>query len=682
MKKYIKFPIIIAACAAVFAACDDNDWNNRLDGFDQNGISDVRAIEYTLTDADYSAIASNSVNQALAGEDKAAALKAVGTNHFFSDEITPREYVPAFLDSSKFPYFTLDNGSAVKITYKTATNLPDEIAAIAGADTYEVSEDDYKFIWGDEEKYVEAFAPSKPASAGVVKILNDQFPDAEAGDYYIVTYKTSSQEPVFGSSEPQPEEFKMSEVISGLAKGDNAEIAGVITALCTRGYILTDKSGSILVYVGSSFDANSHPIGSQVKVAGTISSYNLGLQVDGSSMSEQIVGSQAYTYPAAPAYSSADIAAANARTTDEAAVYCQFTGKTSISGSYINVIFDDNESVQGSIYYPTDEIKAKLADGEVQTFTGYFTAVSSKGKYFNLIATDIKTVNSSLPKVAPRAATVTVPSTVENCVCYFDGNTWRLQSKFQCLNPADYKAMGQTYENLSAPDTYLPTYLKVTHPYAQADDTQFVVYRYYSSGSTKWRCDQYKFDGSEWSLNTGVIEETAQFVRNGGHWMYDPNVTINLPAIRNDEFITAFYQACTNWVFENIDKPLGSTDIKSGMFYVTSYGNNEYYAGTSAYYNNVDIRAAKAREQYPDGWGEMTDDEIQAKMKERCTGEVFPGALAMLYPDAMPVEGLDVIYTLNFVVFDGASSNHTARYKVTAQGTFSFIDCTWDAPAE
>ena len=220
MKKYIKFPIIIAACAAVFAACDDNDWNNRLDGFDQNGISDVRAIEYTLTDADYSAIASNSVNQALAGEDKAAALKAVGTNHFFSDEITPREYVPAFLDSSKFPYFTLDNGSAVKITYKTATNLPDEIAAIAGADTYEVSEDDYKFIWGDEEKYVEAFAPSKPASAGVVKILNDQFPDAEAGDYYIVTYKTSSQEPVFGSSEPQPEEFKMSEVISGLAKGD------------------------------------------------------------------------------------------------------------------------------------------------------------------------------------------------------------------------------------------------------------------------------------------------------------------------------------------------------------------------------------------------------------------------------------------------------------------------------
>lgn len=682
MKKYIKNSIIIASCALVFSACDDNAWNDKLDGFEENGYTDVKTIEYTLTDADYSAIASNSVNQALAGEDKAAALKAVGTNKYFSPEITAREYVPAFLDSNKFPYFTLDNGSAVKLTYKTSADMPEEIAQIAGADSYEVTEDDYKFIWGDEEKYVESFAPSKPAAQGVVKILNDQFPDAEEGDTYIVTYKTSAQEPVFGSSEPQPEEFKMSEVIGGLSKGDNAEISGVITALCTRGYILTDKSGSILVYVGTSFDAKSHPIGSQVKVAGAISSFNLGLQVDGSSMTEQIVGSQSYTYPSAPVYSSDDIAAANSRTTDEAAVYCQFTGKTKISGSYINVEFDDNESVQGSIYYPTEEIKAKLADGEVQTFTGYFTAISSKGKYFNLVATDVKTASMNSPKGAPRAASVVVPTTVENCVCRFDGKTWRLQSKFQCLNPDDYAAMGQSYGNLSAPDTYLPTYLKVTHPYAQADDAQLVVYRYYSSGSTVWRCDEYIFDGSEWKLYNGVVEEVAQFVRTNGHWMYDPNVTINLPAIRNDEFITAFYQACTNWVFENIDKPLGSTDIKSGMYYVTSYGNNEYYAGTSAYYNNVDLRAAKARDQYPAGYEGMTDEEVVALMKSRCANEVMPGALAALYPDAVPVEGLDVIYTLNFVVFDGASSNHTIRFKVTAPGTFTFLDCTWDTPAE
>lgn len=685
MNKYIKKSILIASCAIIFAACDDNSWNNKLDGFEESGISDKRAIDYTLTDADYAAIASNTVNQAIAGEEKAAALKAVGTNHFFNPDITPREYVPAFLDSNKFPYFILDNGSAVKISYRTVTDLPEEISAIASDKTqdYEVTEDDYKFIWGDEEKYVESFTPSKPAAQGVVKILNDQFPDAEEGDYYIVRYKTSTQEPVFGPVDPQPEEFVMSEVVGSLAKGDNAQISGVITGLTSRGYILTDKTGSILVYISSGFNAASHPIGSQVKVSGTISAYNYGLQVDGSSMTEEIVGSQAYTYPSPKVYSVDDIVAANARTTDEIAEYCQITGKTSISGSYYNIVFDESDAVQGSVYYPTDAIKEKIADGETQTFTGYFIAVSSKGKYFNMVVTDVKSGANS-PKASPRAASVVVPTTVENCVCYFDGKSWRLQTKFQCLNPADYTAMGQSYENLSAPEEYLPTYLKITHPYAKADDTQFIVYRYYNSAAkvASWRCDQYRFDGSEWVINDGVIEETAQFVRNNGHWMYDPNVTINLPAIRNDEFITAFYQTCTDWVFENIDKPLGSTDIKSGMYYVTSYGNNEYYAGTSAYYNNVDLRPAKARDQYPDGWGSMTDEEILAKMKERCAKEVFPGALAKLYPDATPIEGLQVIYTINFVVFDGSNHDYTIRYEVTAPGTFTFIDCTWDAPAE
>ena len=685
MNKYIKNSILIASCAIVFAACDDNAWNNKLDGFEEGGISDKRAIEYTLTDADYAAIAANPVNQALAGEDKAASLKAVGTNHYFNPDITPRDYVPAFLDSNKFPYFTLDNGSSVKITYKTVTDLPEEIAAIASDKVYdyEVSEDDYKFIWGDEEKYVESFAPSKPAAQGVVRILNEQFPDAEEGEYYIVRYKNSAQEPVFGSSEPEPD-FHMTDVISSLSKGDNTEIQGVVTGLTSRGYILTDKSGSILVYVANGFDPSTHAIGTQMKVSGNVGAYNYGLQIDGTSMIEEVKGSQSYTYPAPTVYSSADVAEANTRTTDEIARYCQITGKTSVSGSYYNIIFDDNESVQGSVYYPSDAIKAKIVDGEVQTFTGYFIAISSKGKYFNMVVTDVKTPNVSSPKAAPRAASVVIPTTTENCVCYFDGKTWKLQTKFQCLNPDDYKAMGQSYENLSAPENYLPTYLKLTHPYAKADDTQFVVYRYYNTGTktTTWRCDQYRFDGSEWVINNGVIEETAQFVRNAGHWMYDPNVTINLPAIRNDEFITAFYQACTNWVFENIDKPLGSTDIKSGMYYVTSYGNNEYYAGTSAYYNNVDLRPSKARDQYPDGWADMTDEEILAKMKEHCAYEVFPGALATLYPDAAPIEGLDVIYTINFVVFDGANHNYIIRYKVTAPATFTFLNCTWDEPEE
>ena len=113
----------------------------------------------------------------------------------------------------------------------------------------------------------------------------------------------------------------------------------------------------------------------------------------------------------------------------------------------------------------------------------------------------------------------------------------------------------------------------------------------------------------------------------------------------------SFYQACVNWVYENIDKPLGSDNIKSGKFYVTSYGNNEYYSGTSAYQGNVDLRPGTARSQYPAGYEGMSDEEIVENMEYRLCYEVMPGALSMLYPDAKAIEGLDVVYTINFFVY-------------------------------
>ena len=72
-----------------------------------------------------------------------------------------------------------------------------------------------------------------------------------------------------------------------------------------------------------------------------------------------------------------------------------------------------------------------------------------------------------------------------------------------------------------------------------------------------------------------------------------------------------------------------------------------------------------------------TDEEVVETMKSRFCNEVMPGALGMLHPDAAPIEGLDVIYTINFGVYTGSTSNYTARFKVIGQGQFEFMDCTW-----
>ncbi len=232
--------------------------------------------------------------------------------------------------------------------------------------------------------------------------------------------------------------------------------------------------------------------------------------------------------------------------------------------------------------------------------------------------------------------------------------------------------------SLSQPDAYLPTFLKLKYPYAKADDVKYVLY--YNSG---YACAEYNFNGSEWIRFNGVETETSQFVRAGGKWMFDPNVTINLPYGKGQTASAPFYQACVDWVYENKCVPLGDTSIKSGKFWVTSYGNNDYYCGTSSYQNNVDLRAASARAQYSAGWEGYTDEEIVATMEERCDREVFPAVLSQFYPDAKPIDGLQVVYTINFYAYALTPAGNyrtlpcVAKYEVTGVGQFTYLESQW-----
>ncbi|MBO5054699.1 MAG: hypothetical protein J6C44_10790 [Muribaculaceae bacterium] len=690
MKTKIYISSLVAMAMAVsMSSCDDNAWNNHLDGFEEENdkpISNVQTLEYTLTDADYAAIASNATNKALAGDELKAALASVGTRHAFSEEIPAAQYVPAFLASTSFPYFTATDGSSVKLTYNISTGVPAEVKAAANAQTYTITEDDYQdYVWGSTEDYIDAFAPSKNPGRILPGILAESC-TPEDGEYLVVSYKVSNQEPVFGnvSGGDDKPTWEPSDVIASVALNDNVEVKAVVTGICAQGYIITDKSGSILVYMGSSFDASSVAIGQQVEIAGTIGAYNKGFQITGSSATVNVIGQQTVTYPAAKVMTGADLDQAITRTDNAIAQYVKITGKAVVTERNINILVDGATTAQGSVYQGTAAQKATFVDGETYTVEGYFIAIAG-GRYFNMVVTS---VNGKAVANAPKrhAAAVEVPTEAVNAVYHWDAanKRWSAPANFIVLNPADYTAMGQQYQNLTKPGLYLPTYLKNKYPYAQAEDVKNVMYLYYDSSAktTFYLCDQYKFDGAEWKLNDGITTETNQFVRTGGKWMYDPCVTITLPAGRNQELSMIYFQACVDWVFENICKPLGDTDIKSGKFYISSYGNNEYYSGTSAYQGNVDLRPSAARGQYPAEYESMSDDEIVALEKKRFMNEVMPGALGKLHPDAKPVEGVDVIYTINFSVYTGTTTAYTARFRVTAPGKFEPIDCTWDTPSK
>ena len=107
--------------------------------------------------------------------------------------------------------------------------------------------------------------------------------------------------------------------------------------------------------------------------------------------------------------------------------------------------------------------------------------------------------------------------------------------------------------------------------------------------------------------------------------------------------------------------------------YVTSYGNNDYYYGGSAYQNNFDFRVSAWQGQGT--YDDLSSDEISALMWERLP-EAFPHALEALYSDAAPADnGVDVIYTINFGIYDGSSTTtYTIQYKVVGKGQFEYIE--------
>ncbi|MBQ3635354.1 MAG: hypothetical protein II951_07045 [Bacteroidales bacterium] len=151
------------------------------------------------------------------------------------------------------------------------------------------------------------------------------------------------------------------------------------------------------------------------------------------------------------------------------------------------------------------------------------------------------------------------------------------------------------------------------------------------------------------------------------------HVVINLPHIKGDAFIQSFYQACTDWVWDYVDTKAGFT-IK-GQGYVTSYGNNEYYTGSSAYQNDVDWRPDNARRQFASGYEGMTDEQVVEQMKKNLI-EAWAGALLRLYPYAKLLSGFT--YTINFTAYyigliTASDHEWTIDYKIV-DGRFQYVE--------
>lgn len=282
----------------------------------------------------------------------------------------------------------------------------------------------------------------------------------------------------------------------------------------------------------------------------------------------------------------------------------------------------------------------------------------------------------------PTTASPNPRSSVISSLYVYNGTKWMLYAnkveQYQ-LTTEDYKAMGNTYGNFQGvqQDSFIPLFLKQKYPYAQEGETKSIVY-YYNSSPKTYRADVYKMVSGTWTkLNISLEEVTDQFAYSKGVWKYNPSVTIDLKPVKGVAEVSAFYQSIVDYV----GKTFGTG------YYQKNYTNAEFYYGASAFGNNFSFRISDWRTgcaEGPTAYASYDDAALTELMNTRIV-DAFKPVLEKNYPDALPIDGLDITYTINFGIFVGvpiSECTHTIVYKVISKGKFEYVKDSFKAIAK
>lgn len=626
----------MAVSSLLLCGCNYNDRN--FDGLDEaSQPENIFKLNYTLTEADYATISDNKANQKIAkeaGKDKA--LGYVKTDFYLSEDIPAATYLPAFLANK---YYTADDGSSVKVTYNYKENKSELLSEYSSIKIYTPSNKVYADIYGNT-----GFAPYlDETTKNKVTDLLKGYENPKEGDVVFVDYRLSKgnattdllKSPLLWENFESSATEKLTSLKDWMNGGD---------------WFISSK-GDAEVKV-TSYDANQYVQISGSKAKGACEAWLITPEI-------------------------------TLRTNDLLSFDVNVGNwKANCLSVLISTTFDGSNVDAAGIW--TDITSSFAIPNKPEKGYGKF---ASAGKY-NLSAYNGQKVRIAFKYVGDGANEKTTTYQIDNIMVgtdipdkgglnsepayalkvYNDKGEWKNQDKkVYVLAYKDYVNMGISSLNFTSEKPavdYIPVYLASQVAYPLDGDVRIVAYRYYNGKKVVIYSDEYVYhaSASRWELNTRIVQQTDQFVYKEGTWKFDPSTVVTLGA-KGDQATSDFYQYITDWVKEN-----------KGAEYVTSFGNNDYYYGGSAYNNNFDFRPASWKSQNAAAYGDKSNDDLKKLMFERLPEAFIPG-LEHFYGDAAPVEGVNVIYTVNFMIYDGSTTtNWTIQYEVKEKGKFTYIE--------
>lgn len=604
--------IALSFFGGLLVAC--NPMEDIYNEIDSEGITITKTEEeYVLVKADYESIAKAAEADAQTDEEKSLA-KRVASDLALNSFASADKYVPAILANL---YGSWGKGSTVGVTYNYQEDVSETLKKYSVVSAYTLNGDDYKTIW--ENNFL---SPSHAPNVEIPKILAARMEGAKEGDFCLADYMYDLNDPVEGID-------YLNENFNSCTAKQPIEIAEW-TQVCVKG---TEK-WSANVYKG---DGSAEL--SAYKAAGEVENYLITKPVK--------------------------IESADALLTFDI-VFGHYNGdafSVLISDKYnAGEAFDVSAWTDITDYfaYPTP-MESGYTD---KTNVGTYSLKSYNGKNIYIAfgyrgAKDGVTTTIQLDNVK---VTTSQPSQSKpyNTLFQFTSGKWGayIGNDVVVVTPADYDAMGDPGKNdnfsssIKATD-YLPVFLAQKLPYAKEGDTQVVLYKYYDGKTTVAMADEYLLDTTGKLNNNIVRHEKETFLHNGEKWLFDPTITVSMTV---DD-----YQYLVKWVAENKPAYLDKDYPDTG----------EWWFGASSHYKNFNIQMYKRTGNDPEG---LVDKEDEQKAEAYLMKQIQVACGLVLshnYPDApTQMNGVDLYYKMQAVVYDGTSYSYEFRYKSLGGGQF------------
>ena len=440
----------------MLASCENYYIDKNLGGNDFTP-SDVRTIEYTLTDADYKAIGTNKVNKELSRQEgnDSLAFDRIAKEFAFNAQAPAELYMPAFL-AATFPQ--LNKGSLFNITYKNCEGAPAYLSTFAATQKHTLSNEDYDAIWGEGKTGTYYLTPA--TVAGLTSVLPAE---AEEGAILAVVYDYKSQEPIFVTEEE--------EEVLGFFDGTPE----------TRGFYTTSETIAAV-------DAGAIVKDDSIKVGGIISrwfkkssafdkyhSVSFFVMDPGTGMEHEFEFYNCYTLDK-----------------DSFATF-EYTDE-------MNAICIDN---QGREFHLGDTV---VGAGKYTIYNGTHELNT------NCYLTEWRPVSAAPAAVAPKKAAAANQDGKKTVLYQYTGGKWKAYKNDAATVvaiPEDvYSAVGYTYL-LEKNKNVLTTFLAQEYPYAQAGKAFAVVYVSTKEGA--YNAIEFVYDGATFVENLGISFATSTF---------------------------------------------------------------------------------------------------------------------------------------------------------------------------